>query len=1013
MIYNLKTGNYKNFNMFRDGVMQPRSYFIPFSSPEKMEGTDIRNERYLSDRVECLSGQWDFLYFKSCLDIPDSFDTDAAEFDSVTVPSVWQHTGYEPPYYVNTRYQFDPAPPEIPEDCPVGIYRKRFFADEVDMNYSVCFLGVSGGLDLFVNGKYVGYSEGSHNTAEFELNEFLIQGDNELVAVNHKWTNGTYLECQDMFRCNGIFRDVLIYKTPSNSIYDFEIKTKPSENGLYKAEVIPSLKLSGECQLSAFLYDDGKLLVTKSVNVSPSVTEKICFDEMRVNEWSAEIPYLYDLVIVLSNGGGIVEVVRKSFGFRHIEIKGNVFYFNGKPIKLLGVNHHDTNPITGYALTAQDMETDVRLIKEYNANCVRTSHYPPDPMFLDLCDEYGVYVVDEADIETHGCETELHKPGVCSHNPQWKEHYWDRVYRMFARDKNHPSITMWSLGNEAHGYSNQDYCYEKLGSLTELPIHYEGVCRTPRWCYDVLSQMYTAPFICEKIAKGSGLPPKFYKKPFYLCEYAHAMGVGAGDLERYVRCFYSAENMLGGCIWEFADHAVLHNDGKYKYTYGGDHGERKHDGNFCVDGLFFPDRTPHSGALQMKACYRPVRAKRINNNLYAFFNHRYFKNARMTVKYRVLANGAEISSGDIEIDINPQQSQQEELPPFELDSRLKTVIIFEYTEDDFIVASEEIELASGRLTADLGGKSAPQVSVSENRLFIRFDNGGGMIFDKGSGQIDSYAVGGRELINQSSSAGRGFMPQLYRAPLDNDMNLRKNWEKYSLRYASASVSGCTHSIQQDCLKIMFRVTVRTPKWRKAAVIDVQYSAFADGTVKADFTARDGFGVQNIFGVGIRNIPRFGVQLEMPQEFNRVRYFGRGPYVNLPDFNAHTLTGIYETDVSNMREDYIKPQESATRCDTLFAEITDSSGIGLRIEAIDKPFAFSANPFTPNQCATVRHREDLPGGTVCVNIDAQVMGAGSNSCGPQPSGEYRLGRLGGKSMSFVVKPIGDDYESTDS
>ena len=287
-------------------------------------------------------------------------------------------------------------------------------------------------------------------------------------------------------------------------------------------------------------------------------------------------------------------------------------------------------------MSVEDMELDVSLVKQYNANCIRTSHYPPDPTFLDLCDEYGIYVIDEADIETHGCETELHRPGACSHNKDWQQHYWDRVYRMYARDKNHPSITMWSLGNESHGYLNQDYCYDALKKLSTLPIHYEGVCRTPRFAYDVISHMYAWPIMCEKIAKGK--LPKYRKKPFFLCEYAHAMGVGAGELERYVKCFYSSENMLGGCIWEFADHAVYHENEKVKYTYGGDHGEEKHDGNFCMDGLFFPDRTPHSGAKQMKNCYRPVRCRKIADNRYQFFNHNYFENAALSVKYTYFTN---------------------------------------------------------------------------------------------------------------------------------------------------------------------------------------------------------------------------------------------------------------------------------------------------------------------------------------------------------------------------------------
>ena len=1005
MKYNLKTDNYKNFEAFRENVMTPRSYFIPFSSPEKMENTDIRNERYSSDMVMCLSGEWDFKYYKNCKDIPSDFDTESVEFDKVPVPSVWQNTGYEEPCYINSRYPFKPNPPEFPEDCPAGVYRKTVNIDDVTQNYYLCFLGVAGSLDLFVNGKYVGYSEGSHNTAQFEINEFITQGENEIVVLNHKWSNGTYLECQDMFRCNGIFRDVLLYVTGENSIYDFEIKTEFTGESRYSLSINPGLKLTDDCRLTAFLYDDGKLIASKSADVSPNSISALTFEETAYNQWSAECPYLYDLVLVLSKDD-IIEVVKKSFGFKHIEIKGNVFYFNDKPIKLLGVNHHDTNPKTGYVMTVDDMERDVSLVKQYNGNCVRTSHYPPDPTFLDLCDEYGIYVVDEADIETHGCNEikSVNNQGACSHNPAWKEHYWDRVYRMFERDKNHPSITMWSLGNESHGYLNQDYCYENLKKLSDIPVHYEGVCRTKRWAYDVISQMYTFPNMTEMIAKGRGLPSKYYKKPFYLCEYAHAMGVGAGELERYVQCFYSADNMMGGCIWEFADHAAYHENGKYKYTYGGDHGEWRHDGNFCVDGLFYPDRTPHSGAKQMKACYRPVRAKRISNTRYSFFNHRYFENAAMTVKYTVVENGESIINGSFDIDIPPQSAQEIELNDVKFNIGLNTVIQFEYTENDFTVAAEEIELSAGRLAADLKGKTAPKVQESEKRLFIYFDKGT-MIFDKATGFIDSYTLGGKELINQvPDSDFKGFGIQLYRAPLDNDMNINNYWKRVRLDSISNIVKGCTYTLLPDCLKITYTAVVKTPIVRNAVTASVTYSVYGDGTIKADIKA--------LSGRGVRNVPRFGVQFEMPKEFDRVKYFGLGPEVNLPDFKEHALTGVYESSVSDMHEDYIKPQESATRCVTRFAEINDQEGVGIRIDALDKPFIFSANPFTPQQCAKAKHREDLPCGTTCINIDAEDMGAGSNSCGPGPSGKYKLGKLKGKELSFVIKPIGDFNENTD-
>lgn len=1000
MKYNFKTDNFKTFEKFSENLLTPRSYYIPFGSLDELEGTDIRNERYSSSRVDCLSGEWDFAYFKDCRDVDREIELDSIKFDRVFVPSTWQHTGYENPYYVNTRYQFKPNPPYIPEVCPAGLYRRKFQIDDLSLSYTVCFLGVAGSLDLFCNGRYVGYSEGSHNTSLFELNEFLVQGENEIAVLNHKWSNGTYLECQDMFRCNGIFRDVLLYKTGKNSIYDFEARTKYIDDGKYSLELIPSLKLTDECELTVALFDGGDAVCSKSLNVSPKDIDSVKFDVLDVEEWSAEIPYLYDLVVTLSRRGELCEVIRRNIGFKHIDIKGNVFYFNDRPIKLLGVNHHDTNPKTGYVLTVDEMEKDVSIIKQYNCNCIRTSHYPPDPIFLDLCDEYGIYVVDEADIETHGCQTEYHHPGACSHNEKWRRHYWDRVYRMFERDRNHACITMWSLGNEAHGYKNQDFCYEHLKRLTPVPIHYEGVSRTSRWAYDVLSQMYTFPNIVEKIGSGKGLPPKYYKKPFYLCEYAHAMGVGAGELERYVSAFYRYDNLMGGCIWEFADHAAYHEDGKYRYTYGGDHGEEKHDKNFCVDGLFYPDRTPHSGALQMKACYRPVRAKRISDSEYEFKSFKYFAATQLSVDYILLTDGIKTASGTFTVDILPQGSQRVSLDDITVNKSKNCVIIFKYYNGEFLVASEQHELSEGVLKFDRPlGLSNIKTQQSENKLFITFSDGS-MIFDCKTGFFDSYIYKGKELINQTPlSDFKGFGIQLYRAPLDNDMYISKVWEALRLDSAvnySRKNSFCVNGTR---VEIESTLTAKSPKSLSLATVKARYTIFENGEIVATFECTSG-------GAGIM-IPRFGVQLEMPAAFGNVKYLGLGDTVNLSDFREHALTGIYECTADTMREDYIKPQESATRCGVRFAEITDSDGVGFRFEAIEKPFALAVNPFTPEQCAKARHREDLENmSTTCINIDAQVMGAGSNSCGPIPSKQYLLGSLRGKKLSFAVKPIGD-------
>lgn len=986
--FKLKNDNYKNFDVCKDNVLQPRSYFIPFSSLEEAEKNDIRTERYNSSMVTVLSGEWDFKYFKKVSDMPDEIDIDTFEFDSAAVPSVWQHTGYEKPYYLNTRYQFTPNPPEIPADCPVGVYHKAFNLDNTDGNYILTFLGVAGALDVFVNGRYVGYSEGSHNTSEFELNEFITEGKNDLVVVNHKWSNSTYLECQDMFRDNGIFRDVLLTETGNNSIYDFEVKTNFNGDFTYDLTVIPVLKLTDECELTATLLSEDEVF-SKSVNMSAQSIDKLEFKGLSVNEWSAEEPNLYKLVLTLTKNGRVIEAVVKNIGFKHIKIDGNVFTFNNKSIKLMGVNHHDTNPKTGFVMTVEDMERDVKIFKEYNVNCVRTSHYPPEPIFLDLCDEYGIYVVDEADIETHGCQTELHKPGACSHNPAWRSRYWDRVYRMFERDKNHPSITMWSLGNESWGYLNQDYCYEQLKKLSPIPIHYENVIRTRRFAYDVISEMYPWHNKYAKLAKGRGLPAKYYKKPYFMCEYAHAMGLGAGELETYVNAFLNSDNLMGGCIWEFADHAVYHESGKYKYTYGGDHGEEKHDGNFCVDGLFFPDRTPHAGALQMKNCYRPVRAGKVNGGI-EFKNLNYFTNAKYTVKWNTLSE-----NGSFEIDLPPRGKQI-----IDLDCKGDTVVI-RYFDDNFEAASEQIELSMPD-AADFGTvpDKAPSCHLSEKKLYIEIENGE-IIFNTKTGELESYSVNGNEFINAAPYGNfTGIGATVFRAPIDNDMYLKPIWSRKRLETEQLHLKKCRYRSEGNKLIICNDYRLSTAASKRLASISVYYDIFADGKMTVSLF----FNHSQL----IMYAPRFGAVIEMPRRYDNIKYLGNGPMQSLPDFKEHAMLGIYECKVDDMREKYIKPQEASMRTGVRYAEVTDENGIGLRFTpfAADS-FIFAADHFTSQQCAKAMHQEDLKlCDTTVIHIDGYQLGAGSGACGPIPTKKYRLNKLNREAVMFDIEPIGD-------
>ncbi|MBQ9227548.1 MAG: hypothetical protein IJ168_01850 [Eubacterium sp.] len=958
MQYKLNHNNFCDFAIYKDNVLTPRAYFIPFGTADALAATDVLSERYASDRVTVLSGEWDFAYYAHATELPAVLDTAQTPFNRVTVPSCWQFTGYEPPYYVNTRYQFKPAPPAIPEDCAVGVYRRFFTAEKGKRHYTLAFLGVAGALDVYVNGQYVGYSEGSHNTAEFELDNCLSDGENELVAVVHKFSNGTYLECQDMFRNNGIFRDVLLYETGDNSIYDFELRTA-YRDGKYDLTVLPSLKLTKPCVLTVQLPELG---VSKSVDVTPEAIDKLTFRELEVAEWSAELPNLYTLLLTLSVDGEVVEVIRRPVGFKHIEIKGNVFYFNNEKIKLLGVNHHDTDPKKGYVMTVEDMERDVKLFKEYNVNCVRTSHYPPDPIFLDLCDIYGVYVVDEADIETHGCQTELHKPGACSHNKAWAPRYWDRVLRMFERDKNHAGITMWSLGNEAWGYANQDVCYEGLKQRTNIPIHYENVVHTRRFAYDVISQMYPWQGKMKKLADGRGLAKKWYSKPYFLCEYAHAMGVGAGELETYVSDFLRADNLMGGCIWEFCDHAVYHEDGPYRWTYGGDHGEEKHDKNFCVDGLFYPDRTPHAGALQMKNCYRPVRAA-VTEEGFVFTSLYCFRPLSLTVEWTSYNRLGQLAQGHFSLTLPPHGEALEKLPVGE---RCETVV-FRYLADGETVAAEQLTFADH---TELEAERS--FAVGNGTLTLRPQQDGiRLSFDGVTATLGA---------------------SLFRAPLDNDMYLNKVWEKLQLSTERLQLGKPVKDEKRGLLSVEGKLV--TGKGKRAAAVSLL--CFQENESSAVIT------LECTDSRLIPFAPRFGLTLRLPDRFDRVNYFGLGERQNLPDFREHALLGEYAMPVAAMREKYIKPQESSMRSGVHRACVTDENGHGLCFERMEQPFIFSADHFTSQQCAAAMHQEELtPQDFTFLHIDGYQLGAASGACGPVPTKLYRKNRLTGCRISVRV------------
>ncbi len=971
MHYELDRVHYHSFDTIEINKLPPRSYFIPYPDRESAAAANMLTERYGSEKVRCLNGAWNFAFFPDPKELPQVLDTEIQPFDTLDVPSCWQFRGYGKPFYVNTRYQFPYDPPKIPAEEAVGktftlggsdygirpkwyspkgeynfvgVYRKKLELDNSEKRRILSFLGVASCLDLYMNGQFVGYSEGSHNVAEFDLTAYCVPGENEIVAVVRRWCTGTYLECQDMFRNNGIFRDVLLYELDSRDIYDFTVKTEKAGEGY-------TLEISGltgeEIPVKLTLTGNG-LEVT--ADAAWEAGEFICkLENLPVIEWNAEKPVLYDLFIETPSG-----CVRHCLGFKTVVIEGDVFTLNGQKVKLKGVNHHDTSPKNGYYLTPQELLEDVKLCKKFNMNTIRTSHYPPDPLLLRACDELGIYVVDEADIETHGTFTMQLPPSYnsLSHNPAWQEHFLDRVRRLYGRDKNCTCVIMWSLGNESGGYRNPDACYDYLKRRTTIPVHYESVIHSARTAYDVGSEMYPPVEKVRLVGQHKRREKRLNDRPYFLCEYAHAMGVGPGGVEEYWQEIYAHDNLMGGCVWEMVDHAVLHGDGSY--TYGGDHGEWEHDSNFCVDGLFYPDRTPSTGAKVIAHVYRPIRVRHVEGCRFEFFNTLAFTDAG---EYDISVRTPDGEGMPIVLALAPMEKLETEIPGCgaeDVDS-----LIFIVCKD-----GEEISREQVIFRLDL---------VREPEIFAGLPMG----LDIADGRI-SYTKGDKTLMVSDPYT------ILFRAPTDNDRDFTL---KTRMDDHIPQVEQVTQTvIGKGRLTVTSRITCSKQVFQ---CIDT-YESCAQGIL---VTSR----LCCIRGSG--ELPRFGKAFRLDSSFDQVTYTGRNGE-SYRDMKEHTQIQTVHCRVGDMVEPNIKPQESGNRCDATFVAISDGE-TEFSVTAVDKPFELGIKPYSDRELLTMKHRSDEVTTGTYLTISAFQMGIGTGSCGPATRPEYRFSAKGEYTLRFIL------------
>lgn len=999
MVYTVNKKIHADFSLYEEHKLDARTYFIPFANEEALKRCDFREERMKSDSTILLSGVWDFKYYPELRTMPDQIDTSSILFDSVTVPSTWQRTGYDQIAYINARYPFPTDSPNIPENVAVGLYRKNFDCHTELPCKILTFLGVAGALCVYVNGKYAGYSEGSHNTAEFDVSDLIADGTNEIVAVVYKWSNGTYLEAQDMFRENGIFRDVYLTLSPQNHIADFLFRPIERPDGRFDLKIALKGVFSAHSTVEITCRSTAGVLFRETMLPDREKTVRA----LSPDRWTAETPNIYEVVLVLLENGAAKEWIRTYIGFKSVRIDGKIFRFNGKAIKLLGVNHHDTHMTKGYAMSVPDLEQDVALMKQYNCNTVRTSHYPPDPVFLTLCDFYGLYVIDEADIETHGAlaNPPKNKADMPSTDLKWAPRYLDRVRRMYERDKNHPCVTLWSLGNESSGYRCQDVCYQYLKQVNpEIPVHYEGVTGTSRWAYDVISHMYSPPYLLRLIR--SNLLAARYNKPFFLCEYAHAMGNGPGGLEEYMQEFLSSPQLMGGCIWEWADHSVYDAQARYRWTYGGDHNEPIHDGEFCVDGLFYPNRKPSSGAFEMKAVYRPIRGTYQGNGNIELWNTRYFADSSdLTIRYEVMVDGRPEQTGEIEEVIPPQGRICTRIPSVGSPTGADVFINLIYTR-----RADGMEIAREQLIA--AEKALPEVKLEQRGLRIKKEGyllrilfeDGQAIFHQNLGMM-SYQKKEKEYLNPLPYDGLpGFIPHILRGRISNDRD-EQQWNRIRLEQTSVNFKSCGLVNGENKAVIRTAYDFITISGKKLAEAQVDYTFDAKGRFMVNAQ------LKKFHASLLTQLPRFGVHIEMPAAFEQICYYGRGPLENYSDFKEHAPFGRYETTVSAMAHKYIKPQDSGNRGEVRMGRIADADGKGFVFHACQRPFSFNANHFTLGQLVRAGHIEDIPDvDTSFISIDGFVRGTGSASCGQtKPPKQHRvpLRALKPLSFCFLVDP----------
>lgn len=1011
-----KKNDWENISILQRGRLPERAYFYSFTDTLSA----LTYERANSKGFKLLNGMWKFHYAENPFQGPDRFYQDSFDvsgWDELMVPSNWQMNGYGKPHYTNVQYPFPVDPPYVPTENPTGSYRRSFYIPPEWMQQKIIlrFEGVDSAFHVWVNGIEVGYSQGSRIPAEFDISSAIREGNNTLAVRVYQWSDGSYLEDQDMWWLSGIFRDVYLLAKPKVHIQDLFVTTNLDENyedAILKIETAienGSHQQLENYQLEYRLLDrEGNLVSVHSQLVAaPSdqtVKATIDIPVESPEKWSAEHPYIYHLLVSLKDAGGnIVEVVPNKTGFRSIELKDGVFLVNGAAIKLKGVNRHDSHPDLGRAVPLAAMENDIILMKQHHINAVRTAHYPNDPRFYDLCDTYGMYVIDEADLETHGIDY-VGPSNMLSDDSEWEEAYVDRAKRMVARDKNHPSIIMWSLGNESGYGRNHDAMGEwmKENDPTRL-VHYEGESasimreddndpkRDPS-VSDVHSSMYTSLEILEKWGKRTDLA-----KPHILCEYVHAMGNGPGGIKDYWDLIYKYRRLQGGFVWEWCDHGIrrLTEAGEEYFAYGGDFGDTPNDYNFVIDGLVNPDRTPSPGLIEYKKVIEPVHVEAVNvktgevriTNRYDFISL-----AHLNVSWSIEADGKPIEQGVMPApNIAPGESTRLSIP-FTLPSHIKpntdywlhlqftlgVDTLWAKTGHEMAWAQFELPVKKTYREKAVQPLPAPLECVeTNNRLVIKGEDFS-IAFNLIDGTMDTWTYQGLPLLEA------GPKLQFWRALIDNDHRSAVSWRQFGLHWLQHRVDGVEWQQTENKDRVVITSSVRIAPPILAWGIRATYTYMIDSNGEIDIDVQ-----ASLEGDGPKTLPRIGLQMKLPVYFDDVTWYGRGPGEAYSDSKQANRVSVYAKKVEELFTPYIYPQENGNRHEVRWVSVTDPSGIGF-VAAGNPMLDFSAHYYTTENLDQAQHTYDLKKqDSITFHLDYGQNGIGSASCGPDLTKPYQL------------------------